>query len=644
MRPRTLTLLLLLLGLALAGCGERAREDAAVREASPGTDAAAQRGQAERPPRMAAVLINGGFSRRLNYQSHLLQLRELYEYLLAQGIPRRRIWIFSGDGENPAPDLAVRDLQPEKGFWLIEGTALGQNLRSEIRYENSRLDGRRLLPAKRRKLMRWAQRGAHRHLRAGDTLLVYVTDHGQLNRANPRNNWINLWGDRLSVEEFRRWLAALPEGVRVVSLMSQCYSGAFANAIYDLEDPALVSGEFCGYFSSSAERPAYGCYPENRGKDGVGHSARFFEALRLHGNLAAAHERVLITDRTPDVPNRSSDHYLRELLGSAADAHDMDLDRLVDDLLGQVAPDDPEARALFAQIDHIGHAFGSFAPRSLAELEAKARNLPRLEQELGSYARRWSAALTDLRRENLEAFLEVFPDYRPYRDRERTEALPHEERQRLTAALLRDLETYTDRQPARKRRLEALHGIAQRASDASYRMAVRRAVVLRLRALLTRSAGLFYLERYADAQARREFEGLRVCEDYSFGSARAAGSGAPELPPPYPRLEAEDALLADVLPGWIGIQFRVVSAAEREARDLARGAVRVLRVFPDSPAAVAGLRSDDLILGPPGRPFDEPREIREWVMTSIVGEKRAVEVLRDDERLILTVQIGRAPV
>ena len=55
-----------------------------------------------------AVVINGGSDRRSNYQSHLLHVRELLEYLGERGIPRSRIWVFSSDGENPAADLAVR--------------------------------------------------------------------------------------------------------------------------------------------------------------------------------------------------------------------------------------------------------------------------------------------------------------------------------------------------------------------------------------------------------------------------------------------------------------------------------------------------------------------------------------------------------
>ena len=43
--------------------------------------------------------------------------------------------------------------------------------------------------------------------------------------------FILLWNEKLSVLEFRALLAHLQPGVRVVNLMSQCFSGAFVQAI-----------------------------------------------------------------------------------------------------------------------------------------------------------------------------------------------------------------------------------------------------------------------------------------------------------------------------------------------------------------------------------------------------------------------------
>ena len=73
--------------------------------------------------------------------------------------------------------------------------------------------------------------------------------------------------------------ARLNPRVHVVVLMSQCYSGSFANLMYPQTSGGLPTGNMCGFFSATPDRQAYGCYPENRDKDNVGHSFAFIENL-----------------------------------------------------------------------------------------------------------------------------------------------------------------------------------------------------------------------------------------------------------------------------------------------------------------------------------------------------------------------------
>jgi hypothetical protein len=56
-----------------------------------------------------AVLINGGGKRVINYWSHLDHLRILLRLLNANGVAPARVAVFSGDGQDPAADLATRE-------------------------------------------------------------------------------------------------------------------------------------------------------------------------------------------------------------------------------------------------------------------------------------------------------------------------------------------------------------------------------------------------------------------------------------------------------------------------------------------------------------------------------------------------------
>src|SRR5437016_12536025 len=127
---------------------------------------------ADTPPRLQVVLLNGGGQSASNFYSHLLHVKQLSEVLRGAGLSPTDITIFNADGADPSADFAVRDLQPEADFWLLEGTRLERPLRPHIRYENSVVDGFTLQSATRAALRRWFEDAAQ-HLRPGDTLLFY---------------------------------------------------------------------------------------------------------------------------------------------------------------------------------------------------------------------------------------------------------------------------------------------------------------------------------------------------------------------------------------------------------------------------------------------------------------------------------------
>jgi len=679
---------------ALAAAGAEADDLSAIStRAAPRSD----------PRRVHALLVNGGARPSMNYQSHVLNLRAVLAWLGRAGVPPSHVSVLSSDGEDPAADLAVREVRAGDVADLLDGTRIEGSHGRPIETVSTRIDGVRLEPATRRSLERWfATRG--RALRAGDTLLLYVTDHGTRGKNGPDETRILLWGrdEWIDVRGLDALLARLPRGVRVVSLMSQCYSGGFARLgrVRSRDGSSLPAGPVCGYFSATAERRAWGCYPENRGKENVGHSVRFLEALEQTGDFPASQEIVLRRDRTPDVPLRSSDVQLELLLEQAARAKGRTLREYADALLAEAWQDraawEPEIRS----IDRIGRTFGIASPRSVAEVDERLEDLPRLAGPLGTWSRAWTESRNDLAEANLGRFLAEHPAWAerlasatptpsaspavpspaaravepspsptqgppaspgspasprssaesqaavqaPPAEAETVLSAEARERAREGRELLDELVPFTRADAATDSRLSVLRERSKLAREAAYRMDVREAALLRMRAGLIGIAGRVHLARRATPATRAAFDRLFACEDFALP---LSGPAASDLPPPEPDLPpySDDvAVAARVAPAWIGISFRPPTDAQRSAvPESAPGATAVRDVYPDSPAQQAGIEAGDLILGPPGAHFREPSQVREWVMLRPVGEPVVVDVLHEGAVVQRTLVPGPHP-
>src|SRR5262249_10909345 len=159
-------------------------------------------------------------------------------------------------------DLAAREADTQRELYLVRGTRQERALVKPTVLVNSEIPGAKLGVASKAEVGAYFDRAAT-SLKAGDTLLLYVTDHGLRGGTDPLNNTILLWKrEKLSVRELGVMLDKLDPGVRVVGLMSQCFSGAFAGLATRGEGDGKPRAPFCGYFSTSADRQAYGCYAE----------------------------------------------------------------------------------------------------------------------------------------------------------------------------------------------------------------------------------------------------------------------------------------------------------------------------------------------------------------------------------------------
>jgi len=110
----------------------------------------------------------------------------------------------------------------------------------------------------------------------------YFTGHGAYNPENEDSNWLILWEETfVSVNEFANLLESLPTDQPFVTMMAQCYSGSFANIIYEGGNPdnPVALQTRCGFFATVASRPSVGCTPAVNEADYKDYSSSFFAGL-----------------------------------------------------------------------------------------------------------------------------------------------------------------------------------------------------------------------------------------------------------------------------------------------------------------------------------------------------------------------------
>jgi hypothetical protein len=598
------------------------------------------------PEHLHVLMISGGGDRENNFASHLSHLRQFADLLARAQVPRDHVTVLASDGSDSAPDLAVRGPEPE-GTWLLEGTAVGDLLRHTTDFENSTLAGYNLRPATRAELRRtFAELRAR--LRSGDTLLVFVTDHGTSNPRDPLDNRITLWGahESLSVRGLRGLLASLPAQVRVVSLMSQCYSGGFAY-LYDLRSRAqLPSGAACGYFSSTADRPAYGCYPEVRGAEAVGHAFEFLQALSSKGGFSAAHASVLVSDQSPDVPLRSSEVFLDEILLRAARVERADENKFVDEILGKAWAD----KGFAAERDRASRLAGQYGlpplrEPSLAEIKQRGDELAAFLDGLEAHAKAWATALGDLNQARLDAFVATRPALAARLALPVLRKLEPAELRAREVELLRELVPVTEADGKQFSRLQRLIDATVGLDEIAYRAEVRLAALLRMRTILLDVAGRSFLQSQSRirSQEAAAFAALEGCEDLDLNLAPAASSARPAAKPALPALDTDRQAAARLQPAWLGFVFAPVSLARCQGLGLPDGAVRVVSVVANSPATRAGLRPGDILIGAAGESFTKQNPVRPAVVLASIGVKWPLDVQRGSKRLVLPVVPEPAP-
>jgi Caspase domain len=176
-------------------------------------------------------------------------------------------------------------------------------------------------------------------------LFFYFTGHGSHNREDENNNKMILWNEqRLTVREFATFLDRLPPSKPVVTVMVQCYAGAFANSlVYENGDPQakIANRHRCGFFATTKSLPSVGCTAEVNEADYRDYSSSFFAGLsgtnRIGQRVASAdynqdgrvsyleaHAFAKIDERAADVPISTSESWLQSQLSETATANLLD--------------------------------------------------------------------------------------------------------------------------------------------------------------------------------------------------------------------------------------------------------------------------------------------------------------------------------
>jgi hypothetical protein len=311
------------------------------------------------------LTIGGGYAPEGNQASLEKNVLFFQRLLKEQKFPPQSHTVFFADGTAAGKDLQVKDLESLPRANRLMAEFFGSERDLGVSYRNHEVPGVRG-STQAANIRQWFS-DVGPSMRRGDRLVLYVTAHGEPSddRDNRYDTAISLWDNqRLSVTDLVELLDRLPEEIRVVAIMVQCYTGGFARFVYNDADPdkGLSRQERCGFFATVHDREASGCTPDVDEATYVEYSTYFWEALGGRTRLgqpiqrpdydrdgrvsfAEAHAYTVLKADTIDLPLKTSGEFLSVESQFADEEHR--------DLLPEDAPYDavyklamPEERAI----------------------------------------------------------------------------------------------------------------------------------------------------------------------------------------------------------------------------------------------------------------------------------------------------------
>ena len=280
------------------------------------------------------LVLSGGGEPSSNHHSQYRQTKTLTDHLRLK-LRNESLTVMFGAGNANADHLLIADVH------LLKSTAKGAR---ETMIPGI-IDGN--IAATKPNLDAFFLRADIGRLSSGETLFVFVSDHGRPGRdengeidKSYTNNCIDLWGFEadlnqqsfklltpeercLSTEDLRANLRKRGDGSRAVFAMSQCFSGSFHRLAVDLNQAyPSAAANICGFTAVTEDATASGCTPDVDGPTYQGYERYFTEQLTgidiVKGHrvrpsrlsLEEAHREATLQDLTVDIPLATSDFFL----------------------------------------------------------------------------------------------------------------------------------------------------------------------------------------------------------------------------------------------------------------------------------------------------------------------------------------------
>ncbi len=567
---------------------------------------------------LKVLILAGGGVAEENHHSHLVHVQTLDYLLQERGVDPRDITLFWADGTAPGPDRGIIDEAPIPHERLIEGTALDAPTALGSRLENTIFPGRDVRPAKRAALKKWlAEVGPT--LTAEDTLFVAVTDHGEPDPTGGRETAITLWDDRWTVSQMEVDLRPVSEDTRVVLMLSQCYSGGFA-------DLARRRRNLCGSFSTHADRMSYGCYPHLAVQNDVGHFMHVTRALAHEGAIGPATDVAMLTDDSPDVPHLTSDAFLFDTLTETMEQRGGDVQAYVD---GHLRRDPKHIDWQRLSRLSVRYGIGMVAGYGVALRLWDEANAGL--DALVTWSDTWEY-LYDHARDRLAQPLADDLAKRREKAPPRKGAGPERRwRWQARARAVSDYRRALGDDPRQAGRINALGARLGRVVGLIGHLEQQEAALVRAMYLLGRRAGTAGLS----PEVRAQYAALQACETRPLIAPRSRSSPRPaETVPATAPLSTNLSAVNAVTPGFLGIKFK---------EDDDKKSVVVDQLFAGGPAATSELQVGDTIVNVDGWTLEDPSEFRASMFLATPGAMIRLGVRRATETVTIPITVAAAP-